>query len=262
MSRWRAAGLHLAMSCAVLASAAGLMAALWYPPSLFHVAGADRLLLVLAIIDVSIGPLLTLLVYRAGKPGLRFDLAVIALLQLAFFAYGARICFDGRPVFLVGAIDRFELVFANQLAPADLARAHPPFDRLGYGRPRLAGLVLPSDEFERSALVVAEMSGHPAALQPRYYQDFASVAPSMLRHAQPLLPLWHSAPDAPRKLGAALRRLRLPATAVVWMPLDSSRGSAVQLLAADDGRLLATVALDPWIPARTTPPQATRIVSK
>jgi hypothetical protein len=51
-------------------------------------AGAEGLLLLMAGIDIVVGPLLTLIVFKAGKKGLKFDLALIALAQAAFLAYG------------------------------------------------------------------------------------------------------------------------------------------------------------------------------
>lgn len=246
MTRWRAAGIHLAASALVLSLAAVLAITLWYPPSLFHVSGVDRLLLVLVAIDLSVGPLLTLLVYRQGKRGMRFDLTVIALLQAAFFAYGAHVFFQGRPVFLVGNVDRFELVFANQIAPADWARAAPPYDRPDYGRPQLVGLVLPINLQARNALLFDEVSGHLAVQQPRLYREYAAVAPRLLRRAHRVDLAMQDNPDARAAFQAALQRLHMYAASVRWLPLDSSRGSAVQLIAAADGRPLATVALDPW----------------
>lgn len=265
MSRWRAAGLHLTISALVLTSAAVVAMALWYPPSLFHVSGVDRLLLVLTVIDVSIGPLLTLLVYRHGKPGLRFDLTVIALLQASFFAYGAHVFFQGRPVFLVGIVDRFELVFADQIKPADWARAAPPYDHPGYGRARLVGVVLPSDAKARSTLIFEELSGRLATQQPRLFRDYALAVPGLLRRAHRLDAL-RGDPRAQAQVDDALSRLGMAAADVRWLPLDSSRGSAVQLLAAKDGRPLSTLALDPWSllstsarPARrTTPDQSAK----
>jgi hypothetical protein len=247
MTRWRAAGLHLVISALVLSSAGIVAMVLWYPPSLFHVSGVDRLLLVLTAIDLSVGPLLTLLVYRHGKRGMRFDLTVIALLQAAFFAYGAHVFFAGRPVFLVGSVDRFELVFANQVQPADWAAASPPFDRPGIGRPRLVGLRLPRDPDVRSELVLDEALGHMAAHQPRLFREYAEVAPRLLQRAHPLDVLVNSQPGAGITLEQTLRSLGMTADAVRWLPLDSSRGSAVQLVDARDGRPLATVALDPWV---------------
>lgn len=249
-TRWRAAGIHLLISVMVLATAAGLVIALWYPPSLFNVAGTDRLLLVLAMIDVTVGPLLTLLIYRHGKPGLKFDLAVIALLQVAFFLYGAQVFWAGRPVFIVGSIDRFELVFANQIDPADLAKAAPPFRRLGFGRPRLVGLQLPADASLRSELLFAELAGHSAAHQPWLYRDYSEVAPRLLRRAQPVENLVNNARYS-AVLRRALEQLGLTAEDVRWIPLDSARGAAVQLLAKRDGLPLAVLPIDPWsIPAQ------------
>jgi hypothetical protein len=172
---------------------------------------------------------------------------VIALLQAAFFAYGAHVFFAGRPVFLVGSVDRFELVFANQVQPADWAAASPPFDRPGIGRPRLVGLRLPRDPDVRSALVLDEARGHMAAHQPRLFREYAEVAPRLLQRAHPLDVLVNSQPGAGITLEQTLRSLGMTADAVRWLPLDSSRGSAVQLVDARDGRPLATVALDPWV---------------
>ncbi len=246
LTRWQAAAIHLSISALVLSTAAVLAMVLWYPPSLFQVSGVDRLLVVLTSIDLSVGPLLTLLVYRHGKRGLRFDLTVIALLQASFFSYGAHVFFAGRPVFLVGNVDRFELVFANQIKPADWAAASPPFDRPGYGRPRLAGVLMPTDPQAHNALVFDELSGHLATQQPRLFRDYALIAPALLRRAHPLDAAMATSALARSRLQSALHRLHMPASAVRWLPLDSVRGSAVQLVAASDGRPLATVALDPW----------------
>mgnify|MGYP006177027661 CR=1 FL=1 len=142
MNRWKAASIHLAISFAVLATIAGILLWRWYPPSLLELARADHLLLVLAAVDLTLGPLLTLVVYKAGKPSLRFDLTVIAVLQVAALLYGLSVFWAGRPVYLVGVVDRFELVAAGDLAERDLADAAPPFDRLPLGGLQTVGAVL------------------------------------------------------------------------------------------------------------------------
>lgn len=246
MTRWRAAGIHLLVSAIVLAGTAGAMVLLWYPPSLFGIAGADRLLLVLAIIDLSVGPLLTLLVYRHGKRGMAFDLAVIAVLQAAFFCYGAFTFWASRPVFLVGAVDRFELVFANQVSAADLKAAAPPWNHLGAGRPRLVGLRLPRDAKERSELLFQEISGRQASQQPRLYRDYRDRASALLAHGRSLDALLDGGNESRARTEKALRRLRRQPESLRWLPLTSSRGSAVQLVDAVTGLPIATLAIDPW----------------
>src|SRR4051812_12853702 len=110
MTRWKAAAIHSLISVAVGLIAGALLLGLWYPPPYFHAAGAQELILLLVGVDLVIGPLLTLIVFRWGKPGLAFDLTVISLLQAAALVYGLAIVLQSRPVFLVATVDRFVLV--------------------------------------------------------------------------------------------------------------------------------------------------------
>ena len=61
-------------------------------------------------VDLVLGPLLTLIVYKQGKPGLKFDLSFIAAVQVAALIYGSYTLHSERPHFLVFAIDRVTLV--------------------------------------------------------------------------------------------------------------------------------------------------------
>ncbi|MEO7743376.1 MAG: creatininase family protein [Usitatibacter sp.] len=88
---------------------------LWFPQPLFRGAGGRDLFLVLALVDVTIGPLITLVIFKPGKPGLKFDLATIAVLQLAALSYGTHVLFEARPVWVVFLKDRFDLIRANQI---------------------------------------------------------------------------------------------------------------------------------------------------
>lgn len=244
MSRWRAAGLHLLASVGILACAAGLAIVLWYPPSLFDLSGADRLLMVLAAIDVTVGPLLTLLVYRHGKRGMKLDLAIIAALQLCFFAYGAHVFWISRPVFVVGSVDRLEMVFANEVSDEALDAATPPWNRLGYGRPRLVGLQLPTDPGERSDLLFAELAGSPSSAMPRLYVDYDDVAQSLLSRSRNVEELARG--ETAAQLADVRAELdRLPGS-MRWLPITSSRGNAIQLVDARTGQPVAKLAGDPW----------------
>ena len=83
MSRWKAAGIHLSISLAIGLLVGALLFGVWYPPPYFHAAGADELILLLVGIDIVLGPLMTLVIFRSGKRGLKFDLTVIGLVCLA-----------------------------------------------------------------------------------------------------------------------------------------------------------------------------------
>ena len=102
----RAATLHLLISSLVVGVFVAVVVLVWYPPPLLQGAGGARLVLLVAAVDVVLGPLATLVVYRKGKPGLAFDLAVIGLLQAGALAYGVHTAWISRPAYLVLAPHR------------------------------------------------------------------------------------------------------------------------------------------------------------
>ena len=115
MSRLQAFLVHLSLSAAVVGSGFAIVFFIWYPQPYFEVVGAWYLIRILFIVDVVLGPLLTFIVFKPGKPGLKFDLTVIALVQVAALMYGATIIYQERPYYLVFAVDRFELVARKDL---------------------------------------------------------------------------------------------------------------------------------------------------
>ncbi len=82
-----------------------------------------EIFLLLLLIDVVLGPLLTLIVYKKGKRTLVMDLAVIAALQLAALTYGL-LDRRGRYVSARSAFggNHFELVRKADIEPLDPAR--------------------------------------------------------------------------------------------------------------------------------------------
>src|SRR5215472_9620281 len=185
MSRWKASGIHLLLSCAVVGAVLAFMATVWYPWPLFAIAGGIGITLILAGVDVTLGPLMTLIVFKAGKKGLKFDLTVIALLQVAALAYGVHVAFVARPVYLVFAVDRFVLVTAVDLDPDDVAKARDPrFTRLPLGTPPYIAAVIPTDQKERNDLLFSALAGKDVELYPQYYAPYESQAQNGLKHAR------------------------------------------------------------------------------
>lgn len=211
MNRWKASALHLLLSALVIGGIALAAFLLWYPYGLYRIAGQDRVLLIMLGIDLVAGPLLTLVVYKAGKRSLRFDLSVIALCQLAFLGYGLHTLWASRPVFLVASDVRFNLVFASELGADDLAKAsRPEWRALSWAGPRLVGVRTPTDERERQALLQAFMvNGIDIDKMPRYYVEFDSIAPELLANARM---------DA--KKGGQLRVPVVSRYGAAWMVVD------------------------------------------
>lgn len=241
MTRFRAFALHLLLSLVIIGGVAFGLFALWYPPSLLGFAKADRLFTLIAAIDIVAGPLLTLIVYKAGKPSLKFDLTVIALLQAAFLGLGLWTAWSSRPVFLVAATDRYELVFAHEVSEADrFNEAHPELARLSWTGPKLVGLRPPVGD-EALERIEAAMAGLPSSRRPRYFQPFELSAPDLLQRAKPAQAL----PEYSSLLELAFLKRAAEAhagdTQARFVPVESSRGFALFQIDPQSGRPLRYV---------------------
>ena len=232
MNRWKASGSHLLLSIVVIGGIALSAFLLWYPYALYRVAGLDRILLVMLGIDLTAGPLLTLILYRKGKWGLKFDLTVIALCQLAFLAYGLHTLWVARPVFLVGTPDTFTLVFASEISDDDLAQgSRPEWRRLSWTGPVLVGTRMPDDPEQRRGIIEEFMAGGAGIERsPKYYLDFGDVAPEMLRTAAQPLTEDRRVPDAD------IRATKRTHDQLRSVPVVSRRGEGRMLVDATNGR--------------------------
>ena len=187
-SRWQAAGTHFLICVAIAATVVTLMLTLWYPGPLFDAAGGSGLLFILVGVDVTLGPLLTLVVFKAGKPGMAFDLTVIALLQVAALLYGGSVVFLARPAFIVFVKDRFEVVSAAELAPEDLAAArYPQFRKAPIGGPGLAAAEMPANPEERRKVIEAALAGRDMQQLPRLWVPYDKARAEVLSKAKPLV---------------------------------------------------------------------------
>lgn len=248
MSRWNAAARHLLLTALVGGALLGLALWLWYPAALLQATGAARIAGLAALVVLLSGPLLTLLVFRAGKAGMRFDLVVIALVQAGLLGYGLYTLAQGRPVFLVGAVDRFEVVRANELSDVDLAQAPEAFRSPGWTGPRWVAVHVPDDPKAREQAVFESLSGRDLHLRPRYYVPVAQVMGDLRARALPVAELLPHLEEAHRsRLLDALGRGDPSATYA--LPVVAGAESVLVLLHGREGTG-KLVRVDPWA-ART-----------
>jgi hypothetical protein len=246
LNRWQAAAIHLLLSALIAATAFGLIIALWYPGAYFEVMGGRHLLILLVSVDVSIGPLLTLVVFDPAKKELRRDLAVIATLQLAALAYGAWITFEARPVYTVFAKDHFDVVAANELDVVDLAQAKPEFGSLSLTGPRVVGTRMPTDIAERQSVIFAVTAGKDLQDFPKYYLPYEEVAGEARKSAKPLNALLKAHPQALDAVRAAAVEAGRPESLLLYVPLRARLSVMTAVLDARDLRLVTIIPVDPY----------------
>ncbi|MBL8491059.1 MAG: hypothetical protein JNM82_09790 [Rhodocyclaceae bacterium] len=244
MSRYRAAALHLLISGAVIAGLLGIAVALWYPGAFFSGLGGAHLVATLGMVDICLGPLITLIIFDTRKPKLRYDLATVALVQAAALAYGGWVMFEARPVYSVFIKDVFKVARANELEEAELAQAsRPEFARRPIDGPRFVASRLPASREEVERLLFAGVTqGIDLHQLPRYYIPYAEARQEILAAARPLGgPRGVLAGDRSGALAAALKSSGRKPESVRYLPLLGTRHEMSVLVDAASGEVVDVV---------------------
>lgn len=241
-ARIKAFTLHLTISAVIALAVIGMVFYLWYPAPLHTAVGVTQIFLILLAVDVVIGPLLTLLVYKVGKKTLVMDLTVIAVLQISALAYGLFTVAEGRPAWLVFAVDRFDLVRVLDIDERKLEQAD-----LAYRQPSLLGpswvaAINPTDLDERNDILMESvMAGIDIAQRPNLYAPLNSQKTEIQKRLNALDAL--SAFNTTESIGAALTK---HPQADSWLPLRANNQDMVVLMHKASAEVVAIVDLRPW----------------
>ena len=183
--RLKAFGLHFLVSACVLTLVLGGLYLGWYRWPGWYLTNALTVAPILAAADVSLGPLLTLLIANPRKPRREVarDIAIIAVVQLAALVYGSATLWNGRPLYYAFSEDRLQLVQASDLDPSEIALAkqqNPRFAPYWYRLPRWVWAPLPGQAAERDAIVQSAIGGGNDVIQmPRYFKPWSEGLPKL-----------------------------------------------------------------------------------
>ncbi len=228
---------------------AALIFGLWYPGPYRALAGGTALFLLIAAVDVVMGPLLTLVVFNPAKPRreLRRDLGTVAVLQIAALAYGAWTMAAARPTHLAFEVDLFRVVTAADLAQSSLQEAPPELRRLPWTGPVLIGALPPRNPDEQYESIMRGLAGQHLAATPRYWVAFDTLRDQARAKAQPLQVLEQAGKLNPAQREALQAAARQPAVAQppMWLPVVGRHATWLALL-GPDGTPAAFVDIDPY----------------
>jgi len=102
-SKFKAAGIHLTISGVIFLILAYLIIFEWYPLPYFTADGGWQGIRIVALIDLVLGPFMTLIIFNPGKSKreIRFDLGTIACVQACVLIWGIYTVYNERPVAIV-----------------------------------------------------------------------------------------------------------------------------------------------------------------
>ena len=174
MTKYRAALIHLAICITVVGITLLFFAGWIYPIGLYKPLGALEIVSLIVLVDLCLGPILTLVVFKTGKKTLVFDMAVIALIQLAALIYGIYSLYESRPVFAVYSNNQLVLITNNDIPEQMYV---PPLaaglDRIPLIGIELVGVKIPDDPNISFELTMDALSGGAdITAKPPFYIRF------------------------------------------------------------------------------------------
>ena len=194
------------------------------------------------MIDVIIGPVLGLLVYKDGKKTLKFDLTVIILIQLSALCYGVYTIAQGRPVWIVYSVDRFELVKNNEIIDENLQKAWPEYQYPSWLGPQFIAMQLSLDREQRSKEMFDEVfSGVSLAQHPERYGKLSTVKAQIQQRAKKLDLL-----DQYNDRLVIKQTLEKYPQATAFVPLKANTIDMTVLINKEKGEVVKIVDLRPW----------------
>ena len=178
---------HLLASILMAIFMIGVVFFVWYPSPLSIAIGMTHIFLMVLVIDVIVGPLLSLLVYKERKKTLKFDLSVIILIQICALCYGIYSIEQGRPVWIAYNVDRFELVRKNELITEHLDQPKTLYQKPSFLSPQYVSVEFSKDKLQRENDMFAEaLGGISIAQKPERYVDFTKALPQIKKRAKSL----------------------------------------------------------------------------
>lgn len=241
--RIKAAGVHLLISALVALIGIGLVFWVWHPAPLQKAVGVTHIFLMMLGIDVVLGPLLTLLVASSKeKKTLKFDLSVIAAVQLAAYLYGMHSIAVSRPVYVAFDKLRFEVVQADSVVRATDKTILPEYQSNPLFAPQWVSVRPYTDAAEQNQRIMLEMQeGISPSMMADLYQPLNDGWGGMLerKHGLDELKQYNPAEQVAKELAAYPQ-------ADSYLPMKAPSVDMVVLLDSRQKQVLGIVDLRPW----------------
>lgn len=241
-NRWTFFFGHLVISAAIALLAYLLVFHLWYPAPLSKVLNVGHIFWLMIGIDVVVGPLFTLIVYKKDWRELRMDLGIIAFVQLCALAYAVYTVDAARPAWIAFEKDRFVLVTKNEI----LEEEGEPVSG-AFVRPPLLGAGYAYVDFDRvkdqSDLLFKEVFGVKPSQYPYLYESFDRAIPLIKEQGQPVQELQQF-----NQADAVQTALSEYPEADIFLPLLTTRNQELTMLlnSKAENPVVGIVDLKPW----------------
>jgi hypothetical protein len=244
MSKWTAAGLHLAISAVVGGIIFILIKTVLYPGALFEAMGIWNILALVLLVDVTIGPLLTWIVFKPKKPSLKFDLSVIACAQLLALVAGLNTIWEGRPAIVAYLGHRFDVIQASEIPQENLDAASSA--QRPAITPRWVQIVLPKDEATLSKILDTSLAGVDYGHYPQFHENFQKVVNGGGTQALPVIELELMSPQLKREIDTWMKDNEVDKATAKFLGLKAKARDMAVVFDPISGKVYGIAPFIPW----------------
>lgn len=239
--KFKAFAVHFALSFLILSLIISFIYFIWYPGPILQAVQASKILLLMILIDVILGPLLTFIVYKKNKKTLKMDLAVIGFIQVIALAFGISSLALAKPVWIAFNGNKFELIQKNEIIYTSENTAREFLSSHYWSKPKFVAVKLSSDPKVKEAQIMDEVfSGISLAQKPENYVEIKQVFQEIVKSSYPLQDLYQYNDQA--RVDALIERYP---TSQYWLPLKAKEVDMV-VLVGDTEKDFEIVNLRPW----------------
>lgn len=239
---------HFLVSALIMLVVGGLIFFVWYPHPYRVLSGGLSLFMLVAAVDLVLGPVCTFAVASAkkGLKELRLDVGLIALVQLAALSYGAWTVFQARPVHLAFEIDRLRVVHAVDVDPGLLARSAPEFRSLPVWGPEPVAARPFVSEDEKMEVTMVALQGLDIGARADLWVSYESQAAAIRAASLPVKTLLANRPHEAPSIEAALASAGLKVDDARYLPVVSRQMAWTAILSPQDARPVRFLPIDPF----------------
>ncbi|MDH5600707.1 MAG: hypothetical protein OEY78_05310 [Gammaproteobacteria bacterium] len=242
MSRFKAFAIHFAISLIIFLILLYFILVQWYPQPLFSTDGGWRVIRIIVGVDLVLGPFLTLIVFKSGKPGLKFDLTMIALVQALALSWGVWNSYNERPAAVIYTLDFFTPVPAYQLAEQGITTKK--LKKFGDSWPIIIYSDIPKDKFSE-VLARSMREAKPLYLYNEYYKKFSKEQADILKASSMKLEKYVENKPELKKLYQHSLLTGTAKSNISYLALHSREKWVTTIFDLDEMKIIDTIDIDP-----------------
>lgn len=248
INRFSAFFVHLIFSLTVGCIIGVLVYCLWYPDFFSYASGISKIFLTLLVVDVILGPLITLIIFNTKKQELKRDMLIVIVVQIIALSFGLYTVFITRPAYIIFNSNRFDLVYANEISEENLGKAlRSEFKSLPYFGPKIIAAVLPADpRLAEEIIISAVATGDDVQYLPQYYASYNEHLAEVIKQNKLLSEMKFANVDRLKEIDKLCKKYEALNIEVGYIPLKAKTHNLVVIVDRGTGKILEISDLKPW----------------